>query len=69
MAEAEIRQELLQMRAAVDAMRAEHDQLIDRDNRLANRVSEVERTYADRLSALEAAFVARDRDRDDGARP
>ena len=69
MAEAEIRQELLQMRSAVDAMRAEHDLLIDRDNRLANRLSEVEKTHAQRLSALEAAYVARNGDRDEGARP
>eukprot|EP00972_Heterocapsa_arctica_P050412 7411491-Heterocapsa_arctica.AAC.1 len=65
MAEAEIRQELGQLRALVDAMRAEHDTLIDRDNRMANRMGEVERTHAERLSALEAAYVARDRNRDD----
>eukprot|EP00972_Heterocapsa_arctica_P111337 16390936-Heterocapsa_arctica.AAC.1 len=58
----------MQLRAAVDAMRAEHDTLIDRDNRVANRLGEVERTHADRLSALEAAYVARDRDGDYGVR-
>eukprot|EP00972_Heterocapsa_arctica_P079928 11778425-Heterocapsa_arctica.AAC.2 len=64
MAEVAIRLELAQLRAAIDAMRADRETFIDRDNRVTNRVGEIERNHADRLNMLEAAYVARDRDRD-----
>eukprot|EP00972_Heterocapsa_arctica_P043605 6438221-Heterocapsa_arctica.AAC.2 len=58
MAEAAIRAELAQLRGAVEAMRVEHDALRDRDERVANRLGEIERIHAERLVSLEAAYVA-----------
>lgn len=62
MAEAEIRGELEQVRAALEMMRAEQEVLRDRDNRVANKLSEIEANYAYRLTTLEIAYIARDRE-------
>ena len=62
MAEAEIRGELEQVRAALEMMRAELEVLRNRGNWVANKLSEIEANYAQRLTTLEMAYIARDRE-------
>ena len=58
MADAAIHNELVTLRAAIEAMHSERDVLRDRDERLANKLSEVEASLTRRIGALETAFVA-----------
>ena len=71
MADAQIQQELTNIRAIIETMRADQEKLKERDDMMATRLDQVDKAITSRVTVLEAAYAgagAQDRGKDHGLR-